>query len=513
MASTYTNNNGIEKPAPGDQNGTWGTTVDNNYDLIDQALDGIATIALTGPTYSLSFTDGALCDARSRILIFTGSPTVPVTVTISQDAKNLVPPQKFYIVVNETSTSQSITLKCSAGTSYTLTSFRESMLIYCDGNGNVYPVPSVSQSPVSVSLTNNSVVALADGQSNVIFTGTPTGNPATITLTPATAGLVWVANTTATPLSIVSGGSSSFFMAPGAASPIYLDNAGHVYGAQDGNNQSQNLPVTNVTQTAALNQGIRLLYLSGNPFVNATVTIGNAAQPAMFLASNATPYTVTLKASANGVTAVLPSGNSALIWCDGAGNISNWYQSSIYALGAITTGSISANGNLTVNGSAAITGNTNVSGSVSASAITTPQANVTALSCGNATISNLTLPGAALWTPACVPTAGGTANITVNQSWYYILASYLVMFQLNVVVTLSVAQSYLTFTMPAGMSANFPPSFNGQASAPSLNGGQTTGLNAYIQDLNDLICVPDGPQGFPANSPIRLVITGFYIHA
>ena len=40
MASTYTSNVGIEKPGSGEQAGTWGTTTNSNFDIIDQALHG-----------------------------------------------------------------------------------------------------------------------------------------------------------------------------------------------------------------------------------------------------------------------------------------------------------------------------------------------------------------------------------------------------------------------------------------------------------------------------------------
>ena len=40
MASTYTDNLGVEKPAPGDKPNTWGTMVNANMDLIDRTASG-----------------------------------------------------------------------------------------------------------------------------------------------------------------------------------------------------------------------------------------------------------------------------------------------------------------------------------------------------------------------------------------------------------------------------------------------------------------------------------------
>ena len=47
MASTYTVNLGIEKIGTGEQSGTWGTTTNTNFDLIDQAVNGVATVTLS----------------------------------------------------------------------------------------------------------------------------------------------------------------------------------------------------------------------------------------------------------------------------------------------------------------------------------------------------------------------------------------------------------------------------------------------------------------------------------
>ena len=59
MASTYTAQNGIEKPGTGEQSGTWGTTTNLNFDIIDRVLSGVGSITLSGTAHTLSTTDGA----------------------------------------------------------------------------------------------------------------------------------------------------------------------------------------------------------------------------------------------------------------------------------------------------------------------------------------------------------------------------------------------------------------------------------------------------------------------
>ena len=53
MASTYTINSGVEKITNGEQAGTWGTTTNNNLDIIDRAINGVGAIALSGTTHDL----------------------------------------------------------------------------------------------------------------------------------------------------------------------------------------------------------------------------------------------------------------------------------------------------------------------------------------------------------------------------------------------------------------------------------------------------------------------------
>ena len=47
MASTYTTNLGIEKIATGEKAGTWGDTTNTNFDIIDEAINGVVAVTLT----------------------------------------------------------------------------------------------------------------------------------------------------------------------------------------------------------------------------------------------------------------------------------------------------------------------------------------------------------------------------------------------------------------------------------------------------------------------------------
>ena len=50
MASTYTNNSGLEKIGSGEQAGTWGDTTNNNLDIIDRTVNGVLSLTISGDT-------------------------------------------------------------------------------------------------------------------------------------------------------------------------------------------------------------------------------------------------------------------------------------------------------------------------------------------------------------------------------------------------------------------------------------------------------------------------------
>ncbi len=68
MASTYTATTGIEQIGTGEQSGSWGSTTNNNFDLIDRSLNGVGTLTLSGNASTLTTNDGVLSDGHFRVL-------------------------------------------------------------------------------------------------------------------------------------------------------------------------------------------------------------------------------------------------------------------------------------------------------------------------------------------------------------------------------------------------------------------------------------------------------------
>jgi len=127
MASTYTTNSGIEKPATGEQAGTWGATTNTNFDIIDRSLNGVGTISLSGTTHTLSTTDGTLSDGMFRVLNILGSPSGTNTITISPNTAD-----KLYFVYN--GSGQTVIFSQGVGSNVSVPN-GASKIIYADGAG------------------------------------------------------------------------------------------------------------------------------------------------------------------------------------------------------------------------------------------------------------------------------------------------------------------------------------------------------------------------------------------
>jgi cytoskeletal protein CcmA (bactofilin family) len=128
MASSYTGNSGIEKPAEGDQTGEWGDTINLNMDIIDRAINGVGDITLSGTTHTLTTTDGTLSDGMYKVLVLGGSPSGTNTITIAPNDAD-----KVYIVVN--SSGQTATFTQGSGANVSVLN-GDSKIIYADGAGS-----------------------------------------------------------------------------------------------------------------------------------------------------------------------------------------------------------------------------------------------------------------------------------------------------------------------------------------------------------------------------------------
>ena len=128
MASTYTDNSGIEKIGAGEQAGAWGTTTNNNLDILDRAINGVGAITLSGTTHTLTTSDGTLSEGGNKVLVLGGSPSGTNTITISPNDQD-----KMYFVHNNSGQTATFTQGSGANVSVPTGS---KALIFADGAGS-----------------------------------------------------------------------------------------------------------------------------------------------------------------------------------------------------------------------------------------------------------------------------------------------------------------------------------------------------------------------------------------
>lgn len=130
MPSSYTPSLRLVLPVTGELVGEWGDTANAGLtELVDAAVAGTASVAMSDANYTLTVDNGATDEARRMFVVLTGSLTAQ---------RNVVCPSvsKLYFVANNTSGGQSVVFKTNAGTGITVPN-GEAMVLYCDGTNVV----------------------------------------------------------------------------------------------------------------------------------------------------------------------------------------------------------------------------------------------------------------------------------------------------------------------------------------------------------------------------------------
>jgi len=137
MASTYTANTGIEKIGSGEQAGTWGTTTNTNFDIIDDALNGVLSLTISGNT-TLTSSDGTASNGHHKILLLAGTPSGAFNLTIDPNDQ-----QKYYFINNGTGQTATVLQGGGSGTTVTIAT-GTSAIVYADGAGSNANVGTIS---------------------------------------------------------------------------------------------------------------------------------------------------------------------------------------------------------------------------------------------------------------------------------------------------------------------------------------------------------------------------------
>src|SRR3954466_9963758 len=139
MPSTPTTRNRLNLQGSGDNTGSWGTVLNTQvFNLLDEALDGVTTLALTG-NVSLSSANYATDQSRRRILKLVGSPASSFIITVPSV-------EKFYLVHNATTLPHTVTVGGAGVTvpANTLT------YVYCDGATVFAPTTGLAAEPGTI---------------------------------------------------------------------------------------------------------------------------------------------------------------------------------------------------------------------------------------------------------------------------------------------------------------------------------------------------------------------------
>ena len=195
MPSTYSPALRLELIGNGEQAANWGNTTNTNLGtLLEQAIAGVQSIAMTDADYTLVSGNGISDEARNAVITMTGTLTATRNVVVPTS-------EKFYAVRNSTTNSQSIIVKTSAGTGVTLANGL-TQLMYCDGT-------NVVAASAAYNASTGSIEASSAVLSSAVISGSSSGNLVRITQTGSGNALVVEdeANPDSTPFVVDSSGN------------------------------------------------------------------------------------------------------------------------------------------------------------------------------------------------------------------------------------------------------------------------------------------------------------------
>jgi hypothetical protein len=207
---------GLTLPVTGTQSGQWGDTVNNAISqIIDVAVAGTQTISadaditLTLTTGTYASTGLTANSSQYAVLLWTAGGTVTRTITVPAQSKT-------YVVINNTTSSQSILVKAATGTGVTVVAGTRAIVAW-DGT-NFVNVGGGSAAGSNTQVQFNSSGAFG-ASSNLTWNGTTLtstgfGGPINGTVgatTPATGAFTTVTTTSAIAYNYGGTGQSSLF--------------------------------------------------------------------------------------------------------------------------------------------------------------------------------------------------------------------------------------------------------------------------------------------------------------
>jgi len=287
MASTYTANIGVEKIGSGEQSGTWGTTTNTNFDIIDRAINGVGAITLSGTSHTLTTSDGILSEGGNKVLVLGGSPSGTNTITISPNDQD-----KMFFVHNNS--GQTATFTQGSGGNVSIPDGSKGF-IFADGAGSGAKVTDLLDGFAFGGTKVTSTAAelnLMDGGTSAGTTAVAAGDGIVTNdggtmrqTTAATFSTYFNANLVTVPSAIT---SSSATLTPSSAQSIY----------QKVDTSSNNVALTLAIGSLAIGQYIIVDKTSSSntltlsyPCSSQGVSLGNSASFAIAINQNGSIFT------------------------------------------------------------------------------------------------------------------------------------------------------------------------------------------------------------------------------
>ena len=161
MANSTSANLKLTVQATGENSGTWGQITNTNLLILEQAIGGFQSVAITSGA-TLTFSNGALSNGKNAVLKLVGTIGGAVNVTIPDSI------EKTFIVDNATTGAYTVTFKTTSGSGVTWAAGdKTTKMVYSDGTNVIDTAFTDLSSDITPQLSGN----LDANGNNIIIDG------------------------------------------------------------------------------------------------------------------------------------------------------------------------------------------------------------------------------------------------------------------------------------------------------------------------------------------------------
>ncbi len=164
--ATYSNDLRLKEITPGDEDGVWGTSTNNNWNIAAEAFSYGTTELASDANATLTIPDGISSAYRSLFLKITSAVSLTATRQITLAPSTV---SKLWFIQNSTSGDQTLTIKQGSGATVDIPNGK-SKIVYTDGGG-------------AVGAVTDAMAAFSAFTTGLQYVGTTTGTANTYAVT------------------------------------------------------------------------------------------------------------------------------------------------------------------------------------------------------------------------------------------------------------------------------------------------------------------------------------------